>query len=310
MITFRSQLLLVIAVVAIYTVVSTLIRGIPRILAEPNRVRSSRRLCANPFLSSVSTPLSLVQSRMQSWLDNVVEKEKHALAEFTIGTHSRFGVFENVSECEHTCVGGKCSSDASKVVCGISKLAKPCVIYSIGGNNEWSFELDLVEKTPCDIHTFDCTGSESRFQVPDHPRINFHYTCLVPEGTKDFSSEGSGSFMTLQQIQSMLGHRRVDILKMYIEGYEWPILLQWYTTFDVRAPSLHLPMQILVEIHYKTQMNALATSRTSDFKFPTDMITLKKHLTDMGYFSTVYDLNPQCRHCLELTLLRMWCPAA
>ena len=41
--------------------------------------------------------------------------------------------------------------------------------------------------------------------------------------------------------------------QMDIEGYEWPIMLEWYTVFDLRSKSVHLPMQILVEIHHRTQ---------------------------------------------------------
>jgi len=99
-------------------------------------------------------------------------------------THTRFKAFEEMATCQQTCVGGACSNDQSKIVCGLDNLKQQnekCVIYSIGGNNWWKFELDLLEHLPmCEIHTFDCTGPRSRFQVPKG--IHFHHVCL---GTKN-----------------------------------------------------------------------------------------------------------------------------
>ena len=87
-------------------------------------------------------------------------------------------------ESQKQCIGGKCRDDDSKIVCGINLLKKGkeeeqeqhlqrqqhnnnnCVIYAIGGDNQWDFELDLLDKTPCEIHTFDCTGDIKRFQIP------------------------------------------------------------------------------------------------------------------------------------------------
>jgi hypothetical protein len=83
--------------------------------------------------------------------------------------------------------------DESKIVCGIGRLEEkepaakkeetsPCVVYSIGGNNQWAFEKVILEQTTCEVHTFDCTGLRSRFQPRFPPeyagRHTFHHVCV------------------------------------------------------------------------------------------------------------------------------------
>jgi len=72
--------------------------------------------------------------------------------------------------CARDGVRGACSCDASKIICGLAELQKAphCIIYSMNGNNQWAFELDLLERTPCQVHTFDCTGPAIRFQKLPH----------------------------------------------------------------------------------------------------------------------------------------------
>ena len=154
-----------------------------------------------------------------------------------------------------SCVGGKCSEDDSKIICGIQQLKQNgCVIYSIGGNNEWQFELELLQKTPCDIHTFDCTGPISRFQVPPNPRLHFHHVCLgtqfQPKKTNcPRINMACGEMWTLHDMQRRLKHDRIDLLKMDIEGWEWPLIESWPDSYSSpqEAEQVILPMQILVE---------------------------------------------------------------
>jgi hypothetical protein len=41
----------------------------------------------------------------------------------------------------------RASADGGKLLCDISKLPKPCVIYSLGSNGDYSFELDMLKVT-------------------------------------------------------------------------------------------------------------------------------------------------------------------
>ena len=141
----------------------------------------------NPFLASIK----LSETEMLSKYDSLVkqtawDREQITLDPQTKHNHNRFRPFHTAVDCNPTCVGGECGSDTSKIVCGLNTLRSPCVVYSIGSNNDWSFELGVLKSTSCEVHTFDCTGDRSRFKVPPSNRLFFHYECLENLLTKTF----------------------------------------------------------------------------------------------------------------------------
>jgi hypothetical protein len=159
-----------------------------------------------------------------------------------------------------SCVGGACKDDTSKIVCGLEELNKEatteadtCIVYSIGGNNHWEFELDILRRTTCEVHTFDCTGLKTRFQVPENqPRLHFHHTCLsaYPQLVGE-PRPGSmkGDSWTLLEMQQRLGHKRIDLLKLDIEGWEVQLFESWPDLYRAKeSERIVLPMQILVEV--------------------------------------------------------------
>jgi hypothetical protein len=287
---------------------------------EPSSIKIDGTCRENPYAASFHSSLDSIRSKADTWLANMdshlLEASKDEMKEHT---WARFFPFDTMTECATSCVGGPCRSDTSKIICGIDKLQteEKCVVYSMGGNNQWEFELDILAKTPCQVHTFDCTGNIARFQKPQHPRLTFHHICLgsehVPYNEGQQCKGGiCGDILTLYQIQTMLGHKRIDLFKMDIEGYEWPIFESWPELGDTnQAADMVLPMQILVELHYQTQMPALwlpgqKRSRV-DFKFAKDMVKLQEHLLKAGYAVGFRDDNKACRHCTELTLVRYQC---
>ena len=217
--------------------------------------------------------------------------------------------------CTQNCIGGPCRNDKSKITCGVNKevMEAPCVVYSIGSNNQWQFELDVLAKTPCEVHTFDCTGPKERFKKPDNDRSHFHHVCL---GTKNVDAPAPedrgavhGEFWTLSKMQQTLKHTQIDLFKADIEGYEFPMFEAWPILTEISAATAVLPMQVLVEIHYQTQMPELSWHKRVDWKFSNDMVNLQERFLKMGYVVVVRDDNAMCRHCTELTLVRIRCPA-
>ena len=97
-----------------------------------------------------------------------------------------------------------------------------CLIYSIGGNNQWQFENAMLELTKCEVHTFDCTGEIDRFHVPKNDRLHFHHICLGAKpaiGLGEACPPGNqlcGDTMTLEQMQKQFKHDKIDLLKMYV----------------------------------------------------------------------------------------------
>ena len=206
------------------------------------------------------------------------------------------------------------------------EAAAGCVVYSIGGNNQWRFEQDILAQTPCSVHTFDCTGPITRFRPPAHDRLYFHHVCLGAEHedavvTAKGCSKGDagkcGPTWTLLEMQQNLGHKHVDLYKMDIEGFEWSIFESWPELFSTSSEStssgrqVSLPLQLLVEVHYKTQFPVLwkPGMKSSDqvFKDPEEIVQLQEHLLRMGYIVVERDDNKFCPHCTELTLVRMKC---
>lgn len=304
-------------VLAIMSLMACLPRNVPfeSTLARPSarddvvtHPFDPNRFCLeNTYIPSLDSNISEIANRMDHWLSEETLIEKNLLAdpESTAHTHTRFDAFQAMTGCEKTCVGGACRADTSKQICGLVNLKPPCTIYSIGGNNQWEFELDILQKTSCQVHTFDCTGDVSRFKVPTDDRLHFHYICLGARNTP--AGNGMGEIWTLDKIQTTLNHTQVDLLKMDIEGYEWPILHEWPVLTDITSPTRILPMQILIEIHYRTQMKELSNNKMADFKFPTDMVRLQSRLLRMGYVTAIHDPNKSCLHCLELSLVRIRC---
>jgi FkbM family methyltransferase len=145
-------------------------------------------------------------------------------------------------------------------------LTETSVIYSIGVGQEISFDLEMMRRFRLEVHAFDPTPRSIqwvRSQVLPEKFV-FH-----PYGVADH--DGMGRFLPpknpahvshtllsretpwpaievpvyrLATIMSMLGHPRIDVLKMDIEGAEYGVLADTLTC-GIR------PEQILVEFHHR-----------------------------------------------------------
>lgn len=104
--------------------------------------------------------------------------------------------------------------DGGKLICGLDQITHtekvPCVVYSIGGNNQWDFEAAIVEGSPCSVYTFDSTV-DGRVPPELQGRVAFHKICLGDES----SSVGATGmhFMSLTDMMDMLGHDHITLLK-------------------------------------------------------------------------------------------------
>ena len=295
------------------------------------------RVCQqNPYMAVLEEPVEVISSRMDTWLANL--SSHHAKAsgvDMQNHDYARFFPFQVMTTArDKSCIGGPCRKDASKIVYGLDQLKKLssstpsstgdnslCIVYSIGGNNMWEFENDLLAKTPCEIHTFDCTGDISRFTKPDHDRLHFHHVCLGTQHEDAIPPDNNqlcrgrakcGETWTLLEMQQKLQHKRIDLFKIDIEGFEWPLLESWPELADQGSDQLVLPMQLLMEVHYRTHFGELLRpqrlTRKDDFRFSRDLVNLQAHLLRMGYIVVERDDNQACKHCTEVTLIRHRCP--
>lgn len=115
-----------------------------------------------------------------------------------------------------------------------------CLVYSVGSNDQWDFELGVLEHNPgCEIHTFDPTVSKPEHK-PAAANVVFHKIGLG-------RGETSLTDMILQ-----LGHsgRLLSSLKVDCEGCEVDL---WEEIRDARVNTGADFLQVHVEVHYYKQ---------------------------------------------------------
>lgn len=149
--------------------------------------------------------------------------------------------------------------DGPKWVCGADTLGSggQCVVFSVGSNAEFSFELGLKnKKAMCDIHTFDPTLDRKQKmlarQAERQGLLTFHEVGLGGSSrTKPFLIE------PLRNLLEKVGAKKLDLLKMDIEGFEYETLHTALHDCDAQNPLFE---QLLVELHGtdRERINTLA----------------------------------------------------
>lgn len=145
------------------------------------------------------------------------------------------------------------------------------VVYSFGIGEDASFDLDLIRETGCTVHGFDPTPKsiawvernvrENRFIM--HPwalgKENGTLTLWMPDNPDHVSaslvsasSRSNDSFdaecRCLRSVMDELGHDRVDVLKMDIEGAEYGVIEGLCADGTVSQVN-----QLLVEFHHRME---------------------------------------------------------
>ncbi len=170
--------------------------------------------------------------------------------------------------------GGWCfSSDA---------IDRNSIVYSLGVGEDIEFDLSLVERFGSEVHAFDPTPSTiamlSKTKLPDG--FHFHpWAITAQDGSLKFyprvRKDGSKSDImytivseqasfqdaievpafSLSSVTAKLGHSRIDLLKMDIEGAEYEVL-------EGLLVSPIKPRQLLVEFHHR--FPGIGLKRTAD----------------------------------------------
>lgn len=145
------------------------------------------------------------------------------------------------------------------------------IIYSLGVGDDIEFDLTLIEKYGAMVHAFDPTPSAvdmldgrdlpQRFafhpwavtahdgSLTFYPRLrkdgtksDVMYTMIAEDETTDDAIEVPAYSLTT--ISEKLGHQKIDLLKMDIEGAEYEVL-------DGLLSTAIKPTQLLVEFHHR-----------------------------------------------------------
>lgn len=221
--------------------------------------------------------------------------------------HARFDMLGPIGPRCRTPIESYGNGDEEKRACGLQQLQKlnqvstdtkhECVIYSIGSNNQWDFEVAIVQKTDCRVETFDCTVPNAR--PPEHVkhRVRFHPLC-VSDADYELDGRKYVSWKTLNQITGV--PTQPTFLKMDIEGYEFPVLK------SIVDSGVFLPVQIAVEVHIKDRM--VGPKYDHRLVSSMELYAFMNYLYKFGgYYLIDRNDNGNCAHCSEIVLAKLNC---
>ncbi len=201
---------------------------------------------------------------------------------------STFGIDD---EAKNFCLASN-ATDARVAPVNASASEFPCVVHSLGSKNEFRFEQDMARRTPCYFHVWDCTVA--KFTPPPEllGRSKMHKLCVGDPRHQDF--------MSLPQVMGITESKRVDFLKMDIEGSEWWALRNLLdTAARIRNDTGRddfLPAQMAVEVHtFHGQTNQ-------------QLFCLMSSLyREGGYVLATRRNNRRCPGCAEFLFVRVRC---
>jgi len=159
------------------------------------------------------------------------------------------------------------------------------IIYDIGVGEDISFTEGVLERKECEVHLFDFTPQSIEWfkeNYSDKENMIFHEHGLSdhdgelevnhPDGSRrpawlGFEHNETWPVKKLKTIMEELGHEKIDVLKMDIEGEEYRVLP------DMLASKI-FPTQVCVEFHdrWLTEEN---------YKLHVDVITLMKEYYEL-----------------------------
>ena len=187
--------------------------------------------------------------------------------------------------------------DGGKLICMDHVPTESCVIYSLGSDLDFEFEISAMKVLGCEIHTFDCTvGDVNATVIP--VGVTFHAWCIGGAFEKKVISSNyghtgeTGQYYPMSYIMKILGHKKVDLLKMDIERHEFSVI----ESFSVDR----IPSQILFETHLHNAYGIW--HRPLNYR---EWRQFWNKLESFGYRVFSYEPNPFCLCCCEWSIIRV-----
>jgi len=172
-----------------------------------------------------------------------------------------------------------------------------CNILSIGSNDQWGFEEEVMQKLPgCVTHTFDCTLKNMTPQKkPKTNNIKFYPHCIG-------SNDAQPPYLPYEKIWSATQtNTPPKLLKMDVEGFEYDVI----NTMLSSDQSIW-PEQIMMEVHWATRMVDIPwmpRTRTA----AEIALFFGELFNHGGYIVAHSSVFPGCQPCMEVLLVRVMC---
>jgi hypothetical protein len=192
--------------------------------------------------------------------------------------------------------GGKWLSDPER-------LRPGAVVYSFGLGDDISFDADMAGLFGCEVHAFDPSPSVRRYFAKYHPgqavgkgkfwyhNIGLGPTSTEPGKTDELVLEDEKCVVKhLGEIAAELGHSRVDVLKMDVEGGEMPAMMEIISSGMLKKLKVK---QLLIEAHLWDDQQWSSFVRIVDL--------LRKE----GYLLFRKEFNPIELRCAEFAFLKV-----
>jgi hypothetical protein len=170
---------------------------------------------------------------------------------------------------------------SSSSFCDLSKLQKPCIIYSIGPAGSKEFEKAALENSECQIHSVQCGGATDS-STSHERRQKQHSACFgeaSPSNGSSSSSSGAAadaSAVTLGLLAHKLGHLRgIDAAHVGLQGEQ---LLQFLSQLK-QGPYLPRQLSLVLQLPAEKASSGLR-------KAPAELALVFQHMAALGYAAT------------------------
>lgn len=157
------------------------------------------------------------------------------------------------------------------------KITKSSIIYSFGIGEDISFDLEIIKRFNCKVDAFDPTpkslnwlrkqnlpenfcyhnfaianyDGESKFFMPKNPN---HISCSLSQNANNNNQSINVPVKRLSTILLGLEHKKIDILKMDIEGAEYNVIE------DILSSNIEID-QILIEFHHRFEKKGVLKTK-------------------------------------------------
>lgn len=155
----------------------------------------------------------------------------------------------------------------------LGRLDSNSIVYAVGAGADISFDLGLVERLGCEVHSFDPTdGAAQHVAAVAGGRVRFHQVAVwTYDGVLRMHRAANPSHIalsaanlqrtresvqmpcrTIESLRAELGHARIDLLKLTVDGGEYELLphlqlARWHTRVLIVAFHHNRPLRAAIE---------------------------------------------------------------